>query len=52
VRYEYLSIRLEEETCRYLLFMVVILPTFGFTTGEAYFNFLFMPHNTTDDSTK
>jgi len=47
-----LSIRHEEETCRYLLFMVVILPTFGFTTGEAYFNFLFMPHNTTDDSTK
>ncbi len=36
--------------CRYLLFMVVILPTFGFTTGEAYFNFLFLPHNDTSDS--
>jgi hypothetical protein len=29
--------------------MVVILPTFGFTTGEAYFNFLFLPHNDTND---
>ncbi|XP_023342328.1 CSC1-like protein 2 [Eurytemora carolleeae] len=34
------------KTFWYLLFMVIILPTFGFTTGKAYFNFLFQ--NNTD----
>jgi len=36
------------KTFWYLLFMVIILPTFGFTTGQAYFNFLFMDGNKTD----
>jgi len=35
------------KTFWYLLFMVIVLPTFGFTTGMAYFNFLFR-NNSTD----
>jgi len=31
-----------KKTFWYLLFMAVILPTFGFTSGQAYFQFLFM----------
>jgi len=36
------------KTFWYLLFMVIVLPTFGFTTGMAYFNFLFRNDNSTD----
>ena len=28
--------------------MVILLPTFGFTTAKAYFDFIFMNSNSTD----